>query len=195
MNLPLNDLVAQPLLAVLALGAVAYLLSRLTAWAGRALVLVAGIWILVAGVKIAGHAPETFASLGQIDLGPVALGIQFSATYLGSLLAIGAAAFTLLIALYSFRYMAGEYWEGRFYAYLIWALAGSAIVALAGNLLVLRSAGFQLPPHAVGDGRHGMRAEAVLQHVPQVVNIDKSNCIHLFSLNCDRYFVCYRTIV
>jgi formate hydrogenlyase subunit 3/multisubunit Na+/H+ antiporter MnhD subunit len=33
--------------------------------------------------------------------------------------------------------MRGAYWEGKYYAYLIWALGGACIVGLAENLLVL----------------------------------------------------------
>ena len=133
----LNDMVAQPILVVLALGAVAYLLSRVAAAAGRIVVVIAAGWIIANGVRIAGCVPKAFDPLFKLNLGPVVLNIEFSATYLGSLLAIGAAAFTILIALYSFRYMAGEYWEGKYYAYLTWALAGACLVGWAGNFFVL----------------------------------------------------------
>ncbi len=50
---------------------------------------------------------------------------------------LGSAGFALLICIYSLRAMAGHRWEGKFYAYVTWALAGAAIVAVADNLLVL----------------------------------------------------------
>ncbi|KKL24731.1 hypothetical protein LCGC14_2412400, partial [marine sediment metagenome] len=55
----------------------------------------------------------------------------------GMVAVIGSAAFALLVTIYSLRAMAGNYWEGKFYAYLTWALGGACIVGLAGNLLVL----------------------------------------------------------
>ncbi len=132
-----NNLAAQPILVVLAFGVAAYLFSRIIPVVGKVLTLAAGVWVIAMGVRIAACVPVDFAPLFSLDLGRVVLDVRFSATYLGSLAAIGAAAFTILIALYSFRHMAGQYWEGKFYAYLIWALAGACMVGWAGNFFVL----------------------------------------------------------
>ncbi len=132
-----NNLAAQPILAVLAFGIAAYLFSRIMPVVGKVLALAAGVWVIAMGTKIAACVPADFPSLFSLDLGRVILDVRFSATYLGSLAAIGAAVFTILIAIYSFRHMTGEYWEGKFYAYLIWTLAGACMVGWAGNFFVL----------------------------------------------------------
>ena len=133
----LDPLVGPIVLALLA-GAVAYLASRVAPLQGKVLALAAGAVMLLGGVMIArGPADQAF-SCTWVDLGAnVTLTVDLVRTPLGMLVMIAAAAFALLITVYSFAAMAGEYWEGKFYAYLIWALAGTGIVALAGNLLVL----------------------------------------------------------
>ncbi len=133
-----SDPVARSILVVLAFGAAAYLFSRAGAMIGRVLALAAGAWVVLFGVLMAGDVPADYDRLLALPLAPgVALNVQFSATFLGSLVVIGAGAFTLLIAVYSFRYMAGEYWEGKYYAYLIWTLAGACLVGWAGSFFVL----------------------------------------------------------
>ncbi|MFW6159011.1 MAG: proton-conducting transporter membrane subunit, partial [Planctomycetota bacterium] len=67
----------------------------------------------------------------------VSLVVDLAVSPLGLLVMIASGGFGLLITLYSFRDMAGADFEGRFYAYLTWTLAGACVVALAGNLLVL----------------------------------------------------------
>jgi len=133
----LNPLVG-PIVLALAAGAVAYVASRVAPLQGKVLALAAGAVMLLGGVMIArGPADQAF-SCTWVDLGAnVTLTVDLACTPLGMIVLIAAAAFALLITVYSFSAMAGEYWEGKFYAYLIWALAGTAIVALAGNLLVL----------------------------------------------------------
>ena len=133
----LNPLVGPIVLALLA-GAVAYVASRVAPLQGKVLALAAGLVMLLGGVMIArGPADQAFSCV-WVDLGAnVTLSVDLVRTPLGMLVMIAAAAFALLITVYSFSAMAGEYWEGKFYAYLIWSLAGTGIVALAGNLLVL----------------------------------------------------------
>jgi len=132
-----NDPVLRPILAVLAFGAVAYVLSRATAAVGRLLALAAGICVIVCGAFLAAEVPTDCPLVGAIAVGQLSLPIRFAVTHLGCLVGIGAGAFAVLIALYSFRGMAGEYWEGKFYAYLIWALAGACLVGWAGSFFTL----------------------------------------------------------
>ncbi len=133
----LNPLVG-PIVLTLMAGAVAYVASRVAPLQGKILALAAGLLVLLGGVMIArGPADQAF-SCTWVELGAnVTLSVDLVRTSLGMVVMIAAAAFALLITVYSFRAMAGEYWEGKFYAYLIWTLAGTVIVALAGNLLVL----------------------------------------------------------
>jgi len=133
----LGNPMSQTIAGVLALGAAAYLLSRVYAPIGRWLALAAGVWVLVAGVGVAQEAPKAYPPVMSLPLGPVILNVSFASALLGNLVVLAAAAFTILIALYSFRAMAGAYWEGKFYAYLIWAFAGACLVGWAGDFFVL----------------------------------------------------------
>ena len=135
------DLLIHPLVSPVAvaliLGALAYILSRWSPFVCRFLALLAGACVLACGLSLAGF-PKITASWQWVQLtDSISLTVDLAWTGLGMLVLIAAAAFALLITFYSFRAMAGEYWEGKFYAYLIWALGGACIVALAGNLLVL----------------------------------------------------------
>ena len=134
----LADPLAFPIVVTLAIGLVAYVLSRVLPMASKALALAAGVIVLVRGVQIWQGFLGTTSTRTWVRLtGDIAFSVDLMAGGLGVVVMIGAGAFTLLVTLYSLRSMAGEYWEGRFYAYMIWTLAGACIVALAGNLLVL----------------------------------------------------------
>jgi len=133
----LGNPMSQAIAGVLALGAAAYLLSRVWPLAGRWLALVAGAWVLIAGTGVAQEAPKAYAPVMSLALGPVVLNVSFASALLGNLVVLGAAAFTVLIAIYSFRAMAGAYWEGKFYAYLIWAFGGACLVGWAGDFFTL----------------------------------------------------------
>jgi len=143
------DVLQHPLVSPIAIaliaGALAYLLSRWSPFVCKLLALVAGAWVLVGGIVIFSQAPTglagpwilQIADVKLIEEMKVSLPVTLAATTLGMAVLIGAAAFAVLITVYSFRAMAGQYWEGKFYAYLLWALGGTCIVALAENLLVL----------------------------------------------------------
>lgn len=127
-----------PIVATLAMGAAAYVLSRWFPIACKLLALAAGALVLYCGaeiVSVQGHvaAGWTWVQLG----GDINLQVELAKSPLGMVVMIASAAFAVLIAIYSFRAMAGEYWEGKFYTYLIWTLGGACVVALAGNLFVL----------------------------------------------------------
>ena len=127
-----------PIVVVLVAGAVTYALSRLSPLVCKALTLAAGSLTLLSGVAIClAHWGQEF-HWTWLDLAPgFSLRVDLAPTTLGMVVLIGGAAFAILITVYSFSAMAGHYWEGKFYAYLNWSLAGACIVALAGNLLVL----------------------------------------------------------
>jgi len=126
-----------PVTVALLGGAVAYLVSRVwpalcafVALISAAIVLAVGLIPLI-GQPVA--LSRTWISLGA----NFTLSLDLAVTPLGMIVAIGSAVFAILITIYSFRAMSGEYWEGKFYAFLLWALAGACLVALASNLLVL----------------------------------------------------------
>ncbi len=169
----LLDPVVAPIFFTLVAGLLAYILARFSPGACKILAVAAagGAGALHVASLASGAAAKTFQwQWGQPLWGNVTLTVELSATTLGSLVLIGSAAFALLVSIYSLRAMAGSYWEGKFYAYLIWALAGACIVALAGNLLVLL-VGWELVTLMlflmVNQGRReakagGMKAYAVL---------------------------------
>ena len=133
-----QDPMVAPIVLAASAGAVAYVASRVVPLVSKALALAASVLVLLLGVGILrGPAGLTF-SRTCFDLGEnFTLSVDLARTPLGMIVVIGSAGFALLITLYSFRAMAGHRHEGKFYAYLIWALAGSVVVGLAGNLLVL----------------------------------------------------------
>jgi len=126
-----------PILGALALGALAYVFSRWSSWICKLLALAAGALALGGGILILKYPDLSFSWRWILLSEGVTLSVELLPTTLGMVVVIGSAAFALLITIYSFRAMKGEYWEGKFYVYLIWALAGACIVGLAGNLLVL----------------------------------------------------------
>jgi len=133
-NFVLHPLV-QPIVIALAAGALAYVLSRWSALACKCIALAAGAWVLVAAIQIPLDQSAKWQWVALTK--DVTLTVELSSTTLGMVVAVGAAAFALLVTIYSFRERAGTYWEGKFYAFVIWALGGACIVAMAGNLLVL----------------------------------------------------------
>ena len=152
-----------PIASALAIGALAYLVSRWLPVACRYLALVAGGCVLASGLMLL-RTPDAAFSRHWVRLtGEVSLAVNLTPTPLGMLVLIAAAAFAVLISFYSFRAMAGEYWEGKFYAYLIWALAGTGLVALAADLLTLLI-GWELVTLMlflmINQGRAGARAGA-----------------------------------
>jgi formate hydrogenlyase subunit 3/multisubunit Na+/H+ antiporter MnhD subunit len=145
------------------LGAVAYALSRVSPLACRVLALGGSLAALIGGVMLIGE-PASSANWAWVRLtDTLSLELDLAVTPLGLVAVIGSSAFALLIAFYSVRLMAGRYWEGKFYAYLLWALSGACVVGLAGNLLVLL-VGWELVTLMlflmVNQGRRGAREGA-----------------------------------
>ncbi len=132
----LNPAVLPITVAMLA-GAAAYVISRRLPGLCKVLALVGAAATLGFAAAIAYRPPGDFIFQWiQLAKG-VSLTVELGPSALGMVVVIGSAVFSLLIALYSVRAMQGHYWEGKFYAYLLWALGGACIVGLARNLLVL----------------------------------------------------------
>ncbi len=133
----LLDPAVLPITAAMLAGAVAYVLSRSQPVVCRFLGLIGAAATLGFATAIAQSPPGDFSVLWFQLAGDVSLAVELGPSALGMIVVIGSAVFSLLVAIYSVRAMAGQYWEGKFYAYLLWALGGACIVGLAGNLLVL----------------------------------------------------------
>ena len=144
----LADQLAHPLLLPIVIafvaGAAAYVLSRLWPMGCRLIALAASLLVLGSGIRIfyGGDGPLGWQGLTfdwhWMTLTPdISLTVSLATTMLGMVVVVGSAAFALLITIYSLRAVRGDYWEGKYYAYLIWALGGACIVGLAENLLVL----------------------------------------------------------
>jgi len=142
MTIEIPEIVQNPLLlpivVALSVGALAYVCSRVSPLACKLLALVGSVLVLWCGIAIAALPQSMVFRKEWFSLTKdIAFVVELSPSPLGMVVLIGGAAFSLLITIYSLRAMAGEYWEGKFYAYLILAMAGSCIVGLADNLLVL----------------------------------------------------------
>ena len=138
----LYQIVSEPLIfpiaAALVIGALAYVLSRWSPFVCKVLALVAVFLVIYGGVQIVESPQAPTYSWTWVELTDnIEFVVELGSSTLGMVLVFGAAAFAFLVGVYSFRAMAGTYWEGKFYAYLIWALGGACIVGLADNLLVL----------------------------------------------------------
>jgi formate hydrogenlyase subunit 3/multisubunit Na+/H+ antiporter MnhD subunit len=133
----LLDPAVLPITAAMLAGAAAYVLSRRLPGLCKVLALVGAAATLGFATAIAYRPPGDFIfQWVQLAKG-VSLTVELGPSALGMVVVIGSAVFSLLIAVYSIRAMQGHYWEGKFYAYLLWALGGACIVGLAGNLMVL----------------------------------------------------------
>ncbi len=134
------DLVANPLVwplvMLLAAGTVAYVAARRVVPLCRALSVLGAGLTLVSGAVILGTAPPVRALWADLG-GGLVLSLELAQSRLGMTVFIASGVFALLIAVYSLRALRGAADEGRFHAFLLWALAGACTVALAGNLLVL----------------------------------------------------------
>ncbi len=130
--------IPSPVLVILAIGALAYVMSRRSPFVCKTLAIASAVVILTRGLamlKLRGGTPFSWTWVKLTE--NVSLTVDMIPTTLGMVVVLGSAGFALLITIYSIRAMAGHRFEGKFYAYLIWALAGTCIVGLAGNLLVL----------------------------------------------------------
>jgi len=133
-----SHLLMRPVLIAVGVGVLAYGLSRWATALCKYVALLGSLAVLVTGILalVAKPAALHWTWVAELAEG-ISLTVDLAATQLGLLVAIGSAAFTLLIVVYSFRDMAGARWEGKFYAYVSWALGGACLVGLAGNLLVV----------------------------------------------------------
>ncbi len=133
----LFDPLMVPVTVALGCGLLAYIVSRWFPLVCKFLALAASAWVVYCGIWITRLDGLKLSWEWARLTDTIVLSLDLVPSTLGMLVVIAGGAFALLITIYSLRGMAGQYWEGKFYAYLIWALAGTCLVALASNLLVL----------------------------------------------------------
>ncbi len=127
-----------PIFIALIGGAIAYVISRAMPAVCRLVSLATSVIVLMLGINIL-RAPAgiSYQWLSVEIASNFSLNVNFVESTLGMVVLLGSAGFAILITFYSYRAMAGQYWEGKFYAYLLWSLAGACIIAVAENLFVL----------------------------------------------------------
>ena len=119
-------------------GLLCYVLGRRMAPASRVAALVGSATALGAAVLVALDAlPRRSTAIPWLDVGGFRLTLAFTANGFTAWLTVAAMAFGLLCVLYSTSWCAGRLNEGRYYAFVLWSLAGAAGALLADNLLLL----------------------------------------------------------
>ncbi|UCD28591.1 MAG: NADH dehydrogenase [Planctomycetota bacterium] len=125
-----------PMVVTALAGLIAYMTARRAADISRFVSLIACVVVLVLTYRLfAGDFVEldvTWLALNDLNLS-----IAMSNGKFGSLIAMGAAFFGLLIAISAIVAEKGEAEEGRFYAFLCWTLTGAIGAALADDLIWL----------------------------------------------------------
>jgi len=122
-----------------AAGVLVWVLGGLGRWLSRGLALVASALML-------GMAVWTLANLGAAEdvacepwfsYGIFELRLALHLDALRALLLVGVALFTFLVSVYGVRGAAGLPRERRYWAFVLWAAAGAALVLMAENLWLL----------------------------------------------------------
>jgi len=132
--------VAHPLVAPLSVSAVAGLAAYVTArrWPlfSRLVSLAASVCVLVLTVRLF-VGPSVSIEQPWLEVGEFRVVIAMSNRPFGALIAMGAAFFGTLIALYVQTGQRGRREEERFHAFLCWTLTGAVGAALADDLIWL----------------------------------------------------------
>lgn len=129
-------LLFQALAVPTAVGFLCYLLGRGRRGAGFGVALVGAVWTLVAAYMLA-LRPEAGMNWPWFDIGGIGLGLVLRTTPLSALLGLCVAGFGLLVVLNSFGYLDGDEGGARYYAFVMWTLAGALTALYADHLLLL----------------------------------------------------------
>ena len=136
----MNDsLLLQALLVPAAAGLLCWMLGKSGRKASFWLALIAAGWTLGIAWRLF-RQPGSEFTWPWFNVGGLGLGLILKTTPLGAFAGFAVAAFTLLITLYSFGYLKGSDVAsdgGRYYAYVMWSLAGSLTALYADHLLLL----------------------------------------------------------
>jgi len=132
--------VMHPLMVPVALsaaaGCVAYVAARWWAGLSKAVALVACAAVLALTAQIAMRQQAPLA-VRYMEVFGLELWVRMADSALSGLIGLGAAFFALLVCIFGLGSLRGVRDEGRFYAFLSWALAGSLGVAFAADLIWL----------------------------------------------------------
>ena len=125
-----------PILVPLALGAVAWLLSRRMVEAVRWMTLLATLAVLVlcAWLWGKGAAPLEWTF---VTVESVTLRLALSMTNLGGLLAMAAAGLSMLVVLFSIGWSGKLFNTGKFHAYVLWSLSAAMVAFYANDFVTL----------------------------------------------------------
>ena len=131
-----ESLLLQALCVPAAAGLVCWLMGRsgrkLSFW----LALLCSAWTVWITWNIF-RQPILTVNRSWFDVGGLGLGLILRTTPLNSLIGLAVAGFTLLITLYSAGYLRKEFPASRYYAYVMWTLAGALTALYADHLLLL----------------------------------------------------------
>jgi len=104
----------------------------------------ASFWVALAGMAgVVAVTAMIFGGAGAemnwpwFDVGGIGLGLVLKTTRMSALIGLCAALFGLLITLYSARYLRKDIDASRYYAYVMWTIAGSLTALYADHLLLL----------------------------------------------------------
>ena len=131
-----NTLLVLALGVPAAAGLICWLAGRRGRWPAFWVALVAGALTVAAAWQVF-QQPGLSCSYPWFNVGGLALGLVLKTTQLSGLIGLAVAGFTLLVTLYSARYLSKETDAGRYYAYVMWTLSGALATVYADHLLVL----------------------------------------------------------
>jgi len=133
----MNDsLLLQALLIPAAAGLVCWLMAKPGRKTSFWLALIVGAWTVWVTWQIY-RQPGLATNRPWFDAGGLGLGLVLKVTQLGGFIAVAVAGFTLLLTLYSVGYLNDKIPASRYYAYMMWTLAGALTALYADHLLLL----------------------------------------------------------
>ena len=124
-----------PILLPFAVGILVFFIPRVFKGIKEALTFITMALALAAAVRIFQIRDLAF-SFPIFQIGKFSLVFDLATSLLSSFVLLFITGFGLLVSLYSFRYMGGRERRREYYAFLLFAVAGSSGVVLSDNLLV-----------------------------------------------------------
>jgi len=129
------DLLLRPILIPAIFGGLCFLLGRRTRGVVSGLAIVAAVLTFIASINLWGKVGLEGSLPWALRLGDFEIAAQLKLTHFGSFLSLFIGLFGLIMVLYSLEYMWGFEDKGKYYAYVLWTLAGSLGAVLANNLI------------------------------------------------------------
>ncbi|MBN1490623.1 MAG: NADH-quinone oxidoreductase subunit L [Phycisphaerae bacterium] len=133
----IRDPLMLPVVVPAIAGLVAYIAARPAPIVSRLISPLAAAAALGWAIRLFLHPPAEPLDVPFLQVSDFTVAMVLSASTLGALIALGAAFFGLLVALYAQAAERGDREEGRFHAFLCWTLTGAIGAALADDLVWL----------------------------------------------------------